>query len=56
MTARRIRQIRRGCQERSGNRQGMGVSELFTAPPEHANAILAVTDLRLKRYLLGYGA
>jgi hypothetical protein len=53
MTARLARTIRRGCQRRSQNRQGLGVSELFTAPLTHARAILATSDFRLKRYLLG---
>ena len=55
MTARQARQIRRGCQRRSQNRDGLGVSELFTAPAGHARSILTASDLRLKRYLLGFG-
>ncbi|MBN2563799.1 MAG: hypothetical protein JXQ75_23015 [Phycisphaerae bacterium] len=54
MTAKRARHIRRGCQQRSQNRDGLGVSELFTAPQEDARDILDAQDLRLKRYLLGY--
>lgn len=54
MSARKVRRIRRGCQLRSGNREGMGVSELFTAPRRDAAVILSVRDMRLKRYLLGY--
>jgi len=54
MSARRIRQIRRASQRRSDNRNGLGVSELFTAPPKDARVILEVRDPRFKRYLLGY--
>jgi hypothetical protein len=54
MSARKIRKIRRGCQRRSANRAGLGVSELFTAPSGEARAILSVRDPRLKRYLLGF--
>lgn len=54
MSARIARHIRRGCRKRSQNRDGLGVSELFTAPPQDAAVILAVRDVRLKRYLLGF--
>ncbi|MFH1417666.1 MAG: hypothetical protein ABII12_05190 [Planctomycetota bacterium] len=53
LSARLARHIRRGCQGRSANPHGLGVSELFTAPPQEASIILAARDLRLKRYLLG---
>ncbi len=54
MSARLVRAIRRRCQRNSQDRNGMGISELFLAPADDAAAILAVADLRLKRYLLGY--
>ncbi len=54
MSARLARAIRRRCQSNSQDRNGMGISELFLAPAADAAAILAVADLRLKRYLLGY--
>jgi hypothetical protein len=54
MSARRARAIRRRCQQHSQNRDGLGVSELFLAPPEDAAAILAARDFRLKAYLLGF--
>ncbi|MFQ5502776.1 MAG: hypothetical protein ACE5EQ_10825 [Phycisphaerae bacterium] len=54
MSARKARRIRRSAQSRSANRDGLGVSELFTAPSAHAEAILATQDVRLMRYLLGY--
>ncbi|MFQ5412608.1 MAG: hypothetical protein ACE5EC_09925 [Phycisphaerae bacterium] len=54
MSARKARRIRRSAQNRSANRDGLGISELFTAPPSHVDAILAAHDFRLKRYLLGY--
>ncbi|MFQ5589866.1 MAG: hypothetical protein ACE5HE_01770 [Phycisphaerae bacterium] len=54
ITARRARIIRRGCQRRSQNRDGLGVSELFLAPPADAAVILAASDVRLKYYLLGF--
>lgn len=54
MSARQLRRIRRGCQMRSANRDGLGVSELFTAPRHDAAIILSVRDLRLKKYLLGF--
>lgn len=53
MSARQIRAIRRRSQRRSQFRNGLGVSELFLAPPKDSAAILSVGDLRLKRYLLG---
>lgn len=53
MSARQIRAIRRRSQKRSQFRNGLGVSELFLAPPHDSAAILSVEDLRLKRYLLG---
>jgi hypothetical protein len=52
--ARHARSIRRGCQRRSQHRDGLGVSELFLAPPVDAHIILAATDTRLKLYLLGF--
>jgi hypothetical protein len=54
--ARRARAIRRGCQRRSQHREGLGVSELFLAPPFDAAIILAAADFRLKRYLLGFSS
>ncbi len=54
ITARRARAIRRGCQRRSQHRDGLGVSELFLAPPVDANIIIAATDVRLRLYLLGF--
>ncbi|GJM23896.1 MAG: hypothetical protein DHS20C16_03110 [Phycisphaerae bacterium] len=54
MSARLVRAIRRRCQRNSQDRNGMGISELFLAPADDAAAILAVADLRLKQYLLGY--
>lgn len=54
MSARKIRRIRRGCQLRSANRGGLGVSELFTAPQHDVVIILSVRDVRLKKYLLGF--
>ena len=54
MSARRARRIRRRCQSNSQYRDGLGVSELFLAPPADALAILAVRDTRLKLYLLGF--
>ncbi|HNO76919.1 MAG TPA: hypothetical protein PKN33_02575 [Phycisphaerae bacterium] len=54
MSAKLARAIRRRCQRNSQDRNGMGISELFLAPAEDAAAILAVADLRLKQYLLGY--
>ncbi len=54
ISARQARAIRRGSQRRSQNRDGLGVSELFLAPADVAEIILAVTDVRLKRYLLGF--
>jgi len=53
LKARKARAIRRGCQQRSQFREGMGVSELFLAPIEDATIILAAIDSRLKLYLLG---
>ena len=54
ITARKVRSIRRGCQKRSQNRNGLGISELFLAPDVDAEIILSVMDLRLKFYLLGF--
>ena len=54
MNSRQVRRIRRSCQRRSQNRNGLGVSELFTAHPLEARRILSATDARLKQYLLGY--
>ncbi len=54
ISGRQARTIRRGSQRRSQNRDGLGVSELFLAPVDVAEIILAVTDVRLKRYLLGF--
>jgi hypothetical protein len=54
MSARQAGRIRRGCRHRSGNRQGLGVGEFFTAPDHHAAAILAAWEDRFKRYLLGF--
>lgn len=54
MSARQARAIRRRCRRNSQNLNGMGVSELFLAPAEDAAAILRVSDMRLKRYLLGF--
>ncbi len=54
ITARKARMIRRGCQRRSQNRDGLGVSELFLAPPNEAAVILSASDIRLKYYLLGF--
>lgn len=53
ITARKARAIRRACQRRSQNRDGLGVSELFLAPLADAAVILQATDVRLQRYLLG---
>jgi hypothetical protein len=55
MRARLARSIRKRCQQHSQNRNGLGVSELFLAPPRDAGVILAANDSRLIRYLLGYG-
>ena len=52
--AKRAKQIRRRCQEHSQNRNGLGISELFLAPPEDAEFILAAKTYALKTYLLGY--
>jgi len=52
--ARQARRIRRRCQRRSQNRNGLGVSELFLAPSADAEAILSTTDARLKLFLLGF--
>jgi hypothetical protein len=54
MTARQARLIRRSSQRRSQYRDGLGVSELFLADAAAARQILAVTDIRLKCYLLGF--
>jgi hypothetical protein len=54
LKARKARAIRRGCQQRSQCREGIGVSELFLAPLEDAAIILAAIDSRLKLYLLGF--
>ena len=54
ITARQARAIRRASQRRSQNRDGLGVSELFLAPAGEAAVILRATDMRLKRYLLGF--
>lgn len=54
ITARQARSIRRASQRRSQNHNGLGVSELFLTPPAEASIILAVTDVRLKLYLLGF--
>ena len=54
ISARKARTIRRHSQCRSQNREGLGVSELFLASEEEALIILAVTDIRLKYYLLGF--
>jgi hypothetical protein len=54
LKARKVRAIRRGCQQRSQCREGMGVSELFLAPVEDAAVILPAIDSRLKLYLLGF--
>ncbi|GMU20126.1 MAG: hypothetical protein AMXMBFR13_02250 [Phycisphaerae bacterium] len=56
MSARLARAIRRRSQRRSQNRNGLGISELFLAPPDEASLIMAVHDTRLKLYLLGYEA
>lgn len=50
----RAKQIRRRCQTHSQNRNGLGVSELFLAPPADANFILSAKTRALKIYLLGY--
>lgn len=52
--AKRVKQIRRRCQEHSQNRNGLGISELFLAPPKDAEFILAAQSYALKTYLLGY--
>lgn len=54
MSAKRARHIRRGSQSRSQNPNGLGISEIFLAPPADAEVILATTDLRLKYWLLGF--
>ena len=54
ITARKARTIRRGCQRRSQHRDGLGISELFLAPPDDAAVILSASDIRLKYYLLGF--
>lgn len=56
LNARQARSIRRGSQRRSQNRDGLGISELFTAPASDAAIILQATDNRLKYYLLGFSA
>lgn len=53
-SARRVRSIRRASQRRSQCRDGLGVSELFLAPPGEAEFVLNARDTRLKRYLLGF--
>ncbi len=54
ITARKARSIRKGCQLRSQNRDGLGISELFLAPEVDAEIILSAVDFRLKLYLLGF--
>lgn len=54
MSAKQAKAIRRRCRRHSHNLNGLGLSELFLASPEDAAAILAATDFRLKRYLLGF--
>jgi hypothetical protein len=54
LKARMIRKIRRRCQKHSQCRDHCGVSELFLAPARDAEVILAVHDLRLKCWLLGF--
>lgn len=54
LTSRKLRSIRRASQRRSQNRNGLGISELFLAPLDHAAVILEASDKRLKWYLLGY--
>lgn len=54
MNARRARAIRRSCRRRSQHLEGLGVSELFLAEPQQAEAILEAKDVRLKCYLLGF--
>ena len=54
MNARRARAIRRRSQRRSQFRNSLGVSELFLATEADAVAILDASDMRLKRYLLGF--
>lgn len=50
----RAKQIRRRCQKHSQNRDGLGVSELFLAPPADAKFILSAKTFALKTFLLGY--
>ena len=52
--AKRAKQIRRRCLKHSQNRNGLGISELFLAPPQDAEVILAAKSYALKIYLLGY--
>ncbi len=54
LTAKQARSIRRASQRRSQHPDGLGVSELFLAPPAEADVILEARDPRLKRYLLGF--
>ncbi|MFQ5493826.1 MAG: hypothetical protein ACE5EX_00430 [Phycisphaerae bacterium] len=56
MSSKRARAIRRRCRRRGQNGEGLGNSELFLACPDDAAEILAVSDSRLKRYLLGLTA
>ena len=52
--AKRAEQIKRRCQAHSQNRNGLGIGELFLAPPKDAEFILAAQTHALKSYLLGY--
>ena len=52
--AKRAKQIRRRCQKHSQNRNGLGISELFLAPREDAEFILAAKSCAFKTYLLGF--
>ena len=54
MTAREARRIRRGCRARSANRDHMGVSEWFSAPPADRRVLESVSDPRLLMWLLGF--
>ena len=52
--ARQAKRIRRRCRQHSQNQNGLGISELFLAPPADAQVILAAKTSQLKAYLLGY--
>ena len=56
LSGKQARHIRRRCQRRSQNPNGLGFSELFLASQEDAAIIVATHDLRLKYWLLGYTA